>query len=630
MAEGVCHKKTAALLWTLLECVFFSGVVLGWSWLALVFQADGYFLGHCFDNATNITNAAVSGDSTAGPQGTTGRRCQQRPRGVRGSTAALLAHPSSTYEPTSTLLSHPTSTYEPMTALLTRPSQTFKPTAALLSSHHPTNEPTAALFSQPLLTQEPTSTPFSDMQVSGQTEVSGSSTKLDPLEATSATSSSASLRPFNGPENGGLPRPQHRSCPEQMERLRLLFAVSHVLRDLLMLPVGAFMDKYGTTRTRLLSVLIFALGTLMMTFTSAGFPWLVVPALTLTGVAGVAVLLTNLQIANLFGSTRHLVIAFYCGASLSSSVIAYLMQLSHSEGVNVQTSFMFLTIGLVPMLVSTVAFLPKTRVPWPLPVDYGKRRHQSLDENLLRKQRAWQRRLSEAGAVKLRRPSSRFWPTTRQRLFVGTVTWHAVHALHVAVMETRLVDLGHWSHSGYSDLQQFGWLQLLGVVLAPLPGLLLDKRGSRQPDIPLGTQQMQNVVPAILVTSLLAALELVSSIPAVVSSPLLSFFFHISHRVFHLTTSYAVLMHMHFPQEHLGKYVGLMLTWTAILGTTQFPIRVFLHQQQLTIVPPVHIALLVQSLLTMVHALNVWNCCRRRLIRDQPTHDNSQRSMLHA
>lgn len=59
-----------------------------------------------------------------------------------------------------------------------------------------------------------------------------------------------------------------------------------------------------------------------------GFPWLVVPALTLTGVAGVAVLLTNLQIANLFGSTRHLVIAFYCGASLSSSVIAYLMQVT--------------------------------------------------------------------------------------------------------------------------------------------------------------------------------------------------------------------------------------------------------------------------------------------------------------
>ncbi|PVD31705.1 hypothetical protein C0Q70_07123 [Pomacea canaliculata] len=62
---------------------------------------------------------------------------------------------------------------------------------------------------------------------------------------------------------------------------------------------------------------------------------------------------------------------------------------------------MFLTIGLVPMLVSTVAFLPKTRVPWPLPVDYGKRRHQSLDENLLRKQRAWQRRLSDMCCLSL-------------------------------------------------------------------------------------------------------------------------------------------------------------------------------------------------------------------------------------
>ena len=71
-----------------------------------------------------------------------------------------------------------------------------------------------------------------------------------------------------------------------------------------------------------------------------------------------------------------------------------MFQLSHDQGVDVQTSFMFLTIGLVPMLVSTVAFLPKTRVPWPLPANYGKRRNQSLDENLLRKQRAWQRRLS--------------------------------------------------------------------------------------------------------------------------------------------------------------------------------------------------------------------------------------------
>ena len=84
----------------------------------------------------------------------------------------------------------------------------------------------------------------------------------------------------------------------------------------------------------------------------------------------------------------------YVHACTCMSLSVSVFQLSHDQGVYVQTSFMFLTSGLVPMLVSTVAFLPKTRVPWPLPANYGKRRNQSLDETLLRKQRAWQRRLS--------------------------------------------------------------------------------------------------------------------------------------------------------------------------------------------------------------------------------------------
>nr|KAG5708141.1 hypothetical protein BaRGS_002877 [Batillaria attramentaria] len=47
---------------------------------------------------------------------------------------------------------------------------------------------------------------------------------------------------------------QQALCVEQREMLRVLFAVVGVLRDLLVLPIGAFFDKYGTTRTRLLTV----------------------------------------------------------------------------------------------------------------------------------------------------------------------------------------------------------------------------------------------------------------------------------------------------------------------------------------------------------------------------------------
>ena len=35
---------------------------------------------------------------------------------------------------------------------------------------------------------------------------------------------------------------------------------------------------------------------------------------------------------------------------------------------------MFLTVGIVPIIVGTIAFLPKSRIPWPLPENYNEGR----------------------------------------------------------------------------------------------------------------------------------------------------------------------------------------------------------------------------------------------------------------
>ena len=37
-----------------------------------------------------------------------------------------------------------------------------------------------------------------------------------------------------------------------------------------------------------------------------------------------------------------------------------------AEYSSIQTAFMFLTIGLIPLLVGTIAFLPKRRLLWPI------------------------------------------------------------------------------------------------------------------------------------------------------------------------------------------------------------------------------------------------------------------------
>ena len=56
---------------------------------------------------------------------------------------------------------------------------------------------------------------------------------------------------------------------------------------------------------------------------------------------------------------------------LNSILLVFRHQATNDLGVGTQTSFMFLTIAIVPILVSTIAFLPKSRIPWPLPATYG-------------------------------------------------------------------------------------------------------------------------------------------------------------------------------------------------------------------------------------------------------------------
>lgn len=56
--------------------------------------------------------------------------------------------------------------------------------------------------------------------------------------------------PFNGTQY---------FCDEQEDRLDLMYVVIIIVRNFLILPVGIFLDKYGTTRTRLLTVYVYLL-----------------------------------------------------------------------------------------------------------------------------------------------------------------------------------------------------------------------------------------------------------------------------------------------------------------------------------------------------------------------------------
>ncbi|GFS13453.1 solute carrier family 43 member 3 [Elysia marginata] len=342
-----------------------------------------------------------------------------------------------------------------------------------------------------------------------------------------------------------------------------------------------------------------------MIFTSYHVPWLVVPALALTAIAGSAVLLTNLQSANMFGRRRHLVVSLYVGAAYSDGIITLLMQLSHFDGVNLQTSFMFLTIGIVPLLVSTVAFLPKTRIPWPLPADYGKRRNKSLDEDILRKQRAWQRRMSEepdldlaphlfpdsspfteANGGRCRKPPPEFVPPATQSLFVVSCLWFGIHRLHEAVFDFHVVDIADMELIASIDYETYyGVIQLMAVLVSPLAGLLLDRHMPRELGSTQATQQMRRIVSSIAVTSSLGVVQVVIDMFTSPVAQSLAAVVNLLHKVFAHTTMCAFVMHVHFNHQHLGKYYGLTCSISAIISALQFPVRIFLIKQTSSMMP---------------------------------------------
>lgn len=58
----------------------------------------------------------------------------------------------------------------------------------------------------------------------------------------------------------------------------------------------------------------------------SAYPWLILPALLMLGLAGFLILLTDLQVSNLFGSRRYTVMSVFVGAYFSGGIVIFFMK----------------------------------------------------------------------------------------------------------------------------------------------------------------------------------------------------------------------------------------------------------------------------------------------------------------
>ncbi|KAA0722107.1 Solute carrier family 43 member 3 [Triplophysa tibetana] len=416
-------------------------------------------------------------------------------------------------------------------------------------------------------------------------------------------------------------------CSPQDENFSLVFTVASFMNNFLTLPNGFFYDHFGTMATRLLAIILYTTGTLLMALSTEALSLLLFPALSFIAAGGVLFLMTNMQIGNLFDTRRSTIITIYNGAFDSSSVIFLIIKVLYERGVSLRSSFLFLSSCNVIHLVRTIFLMPKSHIPYPVPENYtyGMSCAKSDSYNVEKYEAEREQSLDKVGREDDDPLETADSPDNSEKVSLKSCClswfflWHLVwlsvmqlrHYFFIGTLNpmlNRLADQDPVTVSQYTNA--FAFTQLCGVLCAPWNGLLMD-RHRRRPLAPGMSEQeadLRSSILSLLLTSLQCLLfSICASIPLL---PLqyLTFIFQVLNRSF-LYGGNAAFISIAFPAYHFGKLYGLVMSLSAMVSLLQYPC--FALSTVLGGDPfYVNIILTVLTLLAFVHPLNVFLRCR--------------------
>ncbi|MEL6806066.1 MAG: hypothetical protein AAFO91_20090, partial [Bacteroidota bacterium] len=171
------------------------------------------------------------------------------------------------------------------------------------------------------------------------------------------------------------------TCPTEMkesqkENIAFVYTTATLVLSFSNVFSGTLYDRFGTFKTRIATSLLFLTGCLLMVLSGPGSnPILVFLGMCSLAVAGSLLLITNLQLGNLFGAFRALTVTLIEGATDSSAFVFLLAKLAHGQGISLQTFFLFLALLMLLQICRTLILMPVKYIPFPLPddenYDYG-------------------------------------------------------------------------------------------------------------------------------------------------------------------------------------------------------------------------------------------------------------------
>ncbi|XP_057186698.1 solute carrier family 43 member 3a isoform X2 [Triplophysa rosa] len=388
---------------------------------------------------------------------------------------------------------------------------------------------------------------------------------------------------------------ENSDCSPQDENFSLVFTVASFMNNFLTLPNGFFYDHFGTMATRLLAIILYTTGTLLVALSNEALSLLLFPALSFIAAGGILFLMTNMQVL-------------------------------YERGVSLRSSFFFLSACNVIHLLRTVFLMPKSHIPYPVPENYtyGLSCAKSNNYNVEEYEAEREQSLDKGGCEDDEPLETADSPDNSEKVSLKSCVlswfflWHLVwlsvmqlrHYFFIGTLNpmlNRLADQDPVTVSQYTNA--FAFTQLCGVLCAPWNGLLMDRHRRRPlaPGLSEREADLRSSILSLLLTSLQCLLfSIFASVP-LLPIQYLTFILQVLNRSF-LYGGNAAFISIAFPAHHFGKLYGLVMSLSAMVSLLQYPC--FALSTVLGDPFYVNIILTVLTLLAFIHPLNVFLRCR--------------------
>lgn len=416
---------------------------------------------------------------------------------------------------------------------------------------------------------------------------------------------------------------QDLDCSGQDEQFSLVFTIASFMNNVLTLPNGFLFDLFGTTVARLFGIFLYTTGTLMVSFSTAALSNLLFPALSFLAAGGILLLMTNMQVGNLFGSRRSTIITLYNGAFDSSSALFLVIKLLHEAGVSLRSSFLFLSACSVIHLLRTFFLLPRGHIPYLLPDDYtygatcGKSKTLRLEPTTANGNAEIAKEETFIDKDVPVKQEKSFRECVMSRFFMLHLLWLSViqlrHYLFIGTLNPMLQRLTGGEPSLVSQyINAFAITQLCGVLCAPWNGLIMDRHKGKPRAAGESEQEadLRASVLSLFLTSLQCLLFSLCAATPYLPLQYLTFILQVLNRSF-LYGGNAAFISVAFPPCHFGKLYGLVMALSAVLSLLQYPCFALVNGPLGGDPLYVNIGLMLLTLLAFIHPLSVFLRCRR-------------------